>query len=192
MGYKLELKSLGISGAFLISTDVHSDNRGSFREIFRAGPLHTVLGENFEVRQQNLSISNKGVIRGIHYTNSRNGQAKLVTCVHGSILDVVIDLRVDSPTFKSWKAVKLVAGDTKSIFIKSGLGHAFLSLEDLSVVTYLTSEEYSPDSELSISPFDPDIGIQFEKHYPGPFILSSKDEAADSLQTAMSKISYKH
>jgi dTDP-4-dehydrorhamnose 3,5-epimerase len=184
----LELKPLGIQGAFLISTDTHFDNRGSFREIFRAGLLHTALGENFEVKQQNLSISNKGVIRGIHFTNSQNGQAKLVSCVHGSILDVVVDLRVDSPTFKSWEAVRLVAGDSKSIFIKSGLGHAFLSLEDLSVVTYLTSEEYSPESELSIYPFDPDIGIQFDEHFPGPFILSAKDEAADSLQNAIAKL----
>lgn len=170
---------LKISGAWLIDSQVHSDERGLFREWFKFREFKDATGIDFTPAQANLSRSAKGVIRGIHFSRARAGQAKLVTCASGRVLDVVVDIRPDSPTFMSWEAVELAPNSGKSLFIASGLGHAFLALEEESVVTYLLSSPYSPADEFEINPLDPEIGIDWPT---SNLSLSKKDAAAPTLR----------
>jgi dTDP-4-dehydrorhamnose 3,5-epimerase len=176
-----EIKSLGIQGAWIIESEVYGDNRGFFREWFQTKRFKDVTGIEFNVQQANLSTSSKGVVRGIHYSLSRVGQAKLVTCARGLIWDVVVDIRPKSPTFKKWVATELRPNSGTSVFISEGLGHAFMSLENESVITYLLSTPYSPKEEFAINPLDPEINIE----WPGTKLsFSARDKAAPLLKDA--------
>ena len=107
------------------------------------------------------------------------GQAKWVTCANGAIWDVVIDIRPKSPTFKHWEAIELRAEEGKALMISEGLGHAFLSLEDDTVISYLLTTPYSPKEEFAINPQDPEIGIDWPKI---PLHFSEKDAAAPAVR----------
>lgn len=156
----------------------HYDKRGHFEEQFKISQIESELGRTFSVKQVNQSISNKGVIRGIHYTDSPEGQAKYVSCPKGAIWDVVVDLRKDSPTYGHWDAVELSAENGLSVFISEGLGHAFLSLEDGSVANYLCTSEYAPDADRTINPLSAELAITFEDSGINEFVLSAKDSEA--------------
>lgn len=157
----MKVSPLAIAGSWLIESPVYSDDRGIFREWFKL----EVLKENgipvFEVRQANTSISKKGVIRGIHYSPEKSGQAKLVTCTSGSVLDVIVDLRPESKTYGDHVEIGLIANLGKSVYIASGLGHGFQALEENSVISYLLDKEYSPNSEFGINPVDPNLKIKW-------------------------------
>ena len=156
-------------------------------EQFKLSQIIETLGVGFTVKQVNQSVSKAGVIRGIHWADFPPGQAKYVSCPKGAVWDVVVDLRIGSPTFGTWDAVDINSENGKSVFISEGLGHVFLSLEDDTVVNYLCSEPYNPTSEHGIHPLDPEIGITFEsKMHRSKFQISPKDEAAPSL--AQSKV----
>jgi dTDP-4-dehydrorhamnose 3,5-epimerase len=175
----MEVRNLGIKGLWLLTFPVHTDNRGSFREWFRAKEIEEKLGRKFETMQGNISSSNKGVLRGIHFSLGIEGQGKLVTCVSGSIWDVVVDLRLNSPTYKDWVGTHLDSKRGEVLFISEGLGHGFQSLEDNSNVTYLLTSPYSPNVEYDLNPFDPELGISWPLVNP---VLSKKDTQARSLQ----------
>jgi dTDP-4-dehydrorhamnose 3,5-epimerase len=176
-----EIKPLGISGAWVIESNVHGDDRGFFREWFQSERLKDLTSFDFQVKQANLSMSNKGVVRGIHYSLSSVGQAKLVTCARGLIWDVVIDIRPNSPTFRKWIATELRPESGTSVFISEGLGHAFMALENESVISYLLSSPYSPKEEFAINPLDPEINIE----WPGTKLsFSARDKAAPFLKDA--------
>src|SRR5690606_18710753 len=100
-----------------------------------------------DLRQANCSVSSARVLRGLHFARVPPSQAKYVTCVRGSVFDVVVDIRVGSPTFGRWDAVRLDDRDRRTIYISEGLGHAFLALEDDSTVMYLCSAQYDPQRE---------------------------------------------
>ncbi len=170
---------LTIEGAWLFESPLHEDDRGYFREWFKNSVFTETLGREFNISQSNLSCSKKGVVRGIHFSMATMGQAKWVTCVHGAMWDVVVDIRPKSPTFKRWEAIELRAKDGKSLLISEGLGHAFLSLEDDTVTSYLTSTPYSPKEEFAINPLDPEIAIKWPEVQP---LFSDKDAAAPSLK----------
>jgi dTDP-4-dehydrorhamnose 3,5-epimerase len=186
----MPFQPMGIQGAFVFTPVRHEDQRGTFQENFKLSAMESELGINFQVKQVNQSSSGKGVIRGIHYSENPPGQAKLVNCPRGSIWDVVVDLRTESPTFGKWEGVEVSAENGMSVFIAEGLGHAFLSLEEGSVISYLCSEEYNSATEHQINPRDPDLAIDFEgigtKHGISNFILSDKDAGAQSLKDALS------
>ena len=154
-----ELTPLEISGSWIFQSQVHKDERGYFTEWFKGELIEKVVGKKFNLAQSNVSKSSKGVLRGIHFSIAKAGQAKWITCVTGSIWDVVIDIRPNSPTFKKWTAVQLDAGSGKSIYISEGLAHAFLALEDETTISYLLSSPYSPSEELTINPNDPELAI---------------------------------
>lgn len=175
----MKMKELEIRGAWLATSPIHRDDRGLFREWFKAPTLKNPTVEEFEVMQANLSVSQKGVIRGIHYSLVLEGQSKWITCVAGSIWDVIVDIRPTSPTYKKWISVDLSANSGDSILISAGLGHAFMALEDDSIVSYLLSSPYSPSEEYAISPLDPELGISWPTKDP---VLSSKDSAAKTLR----------
>ena len=152
---------LDIKGAWLVHLPVYPDERGSFREWFSSNSSENSTIPEFKLKQANTSTSKKGVVRGIHFSNQENGQSKILTCVSGSIFDVVLDLRPDSVTFGKHISIHLSENDGKSLFISKGLGHAFQALEDNTIVTYLTDKVYVPSEEFSINPIDPELGIEW-------------------------------
>ena len=142
-----------------------------------------MTGHRFDIRQANCSVSAKGVLRGLHFAQLPPSQAKYVTCLKGSVFDVVVDIRVGSPTYGAWDAVLLDDVDRRSIYLSEGLAHGFLSLQDDSTVMYLCSTPYAPQREHTIAPTDPAIGID----WPLPadaVLLSDRDAAAPSLAEA--------
>lgn len=177
-------RPLTIRGAVELTPDQHGDDRGVFFEHYRFEPLEEALGHPFTVRQGNTSVSKKGTVRGIHYALVPPGQAKFVTTVSGAVLDYVIDLRVGSPTFATWEAVRLDDVDRRAVYLAEGLGHCFIALTEGAIVSYLVSQVYNPQRELGISPSDPDIGLAFPAE-AGTILLSPKDVAAPSLQQAI-------
>jgi dTDP-4-dehydrorhamnose 3,5-epimerase len=176
----MELKPLGIDGAWLASSPVWADARGSFREWFKSADIKAATGHEFDVQQANISVSARGVTRGIHYSLAAVGQAKWVTCVTGAIRDVIVDIRPESATYGKHVVVDLVGGDGQVVLIGVGLGHGFVSLQNDSVVAYLVSSPFSPTEEFEINPLDPAIGIDWGMP-ADELLLSPKDAAAPSL-----------
>lgn len=180
----MEFRPLGIAGAFEVVNSVHSDDRGEFAEWFRFDKIEQATGYRFPVRQANVSRSARGVVRGIHYADIPPGQAKLVTCMTGRIVDVVVDIRVDSETFGQWESVELTATKRNAMLLPVGVGHAFVALTDDTTVCYLVSDVYTPDREHGIHPLDPELAIDY--HLPvEQLLLSPKDQVAPSLQEAL-------
>ena len=176
----MELIPLGIDGAWLAESPVWSDDRGFFREWFKQEEILSKTGKNFSAQQANISLSNKGVIRGIHYSLALEGQAKWVTCVTGSIIDVIVDIRPESKSFGKWIKVELSGDSGSSVFISEGLGHGFVSLVDNTTVAYLVSTKYSPNDEFEINPLDKKLGINWGMDL-GQLKVSNKDMNAPTL-----------
>ena len=173
------MEPLGIEGAWLFTPRVHTDSRGSFLEWFRGDELAGVLGAAPVIAQANASMSRRGVIRGIHFSDVPPGQAKYVTCGSGAILDVVVDVRRGSPTFGHWQAVPLDDQARCALYLAEGLGHAVMALTGQAMVLYLCSTPYAPVREHGVHPLDPAIGIDWPDD--AEVILSPKDAAAPTL-----------
>jgi dTDP-4-dehydrorhamnose 3,5-epimerase len=176
------MEPLEIDGAWVFTPRIHRDARGAFLESFRAAEFAEDMGHVMDVTQVNCSVSRRGVIRGIHFADVPPGQAKYVTCVNGAILDVVVDLRVGSPTFAGWQALELNDESRRAVYLAEGLGHAFMALTEQATVMYLCSTPYAPSREHGVHPLDPSIGIKWAND-EGP-VLSEKDDAAPSLDEA--------
>ena len=176
------MEPMGIDGAWTFTPDIHPDSRGDFHEWFRASEFSDDLGYRFELAQANCSVSRRGVIRGIHFTQVPPGQAKYVVCPGGAILDVVVDLRLGSPSYGRWEAVRLDDQTRRAVFLAEGLGHAFMALSDQATVMYLCSTPYAPGIEHGIHPLDPALAIDWPLA-AGP-ILSAKDASAPRLDEA--------
>jgi dTDP-4-dehydrorhamnose 3,5-epimerase len=176
------MDALDITGAWILTPRIHTDERGSFLEWFRESEFHADLGYRMDVAQANCSVSRRGVIRGIHFSDVPPGQAKYVTCASGAILDVVVDLRVGSPGFGHWQAVRLDDESRRALYISEGLGHAFVALSHQATVLYLCSTPYAPVREHGVHPLDPGIGIAWPADMER--VLSDKDAAAPSLSEA--------
>jgi dTDP-4-dehydrorhamnose 3,5-epimerase len=177
----MRIHNLAISGAFVIESPIHSDGRGFFREWFKTEILDQEIGHNFKVEQANISSSTKGTVRGIHYSLSERGQAKWVTCVSGSIKDVIVDIRPNSKTYGKWIEIELSGTSGYAVFIGEGLGHGFVSLADLSTVAYLVSSPFSPTEEFEINPLDAAIGINWGLPL-SELKISDKDKNAPTLE----------
>jgi dTDP-4-dehydrorhamnose 3,5-epimerase len=184
----MEYRELTVPGAFEITPRQFGDPRGLFFEAFKAGPFADAVGHSFDLQQANCSVSAAGVLRGIHFADVPPSQAKYVMCAKGAVLDVVVDIRVGSPTFGTWDAVLLDDTDRRAVYLSEGLGHAFMSLEDGSTVLYLCSSGYAPGREHGIHPLDPELGIEWpttaRDGSPLTPLLSEKDEAAPTLAEA--------
>jgi dTDP-4-dehydrorhamnose 3,5-epimerase len=186
----MTFQPLSIEGAWLFTPNTLLDSRGSFQESFRLDQIESTLGRAFSVKQINQSVSKAGVLRGIHFAKNPPGQAKYVTCVKGAVWDLVVDLRLGSPSFGKYAATIISESNGLGVLIEKGLGHAFLSLEDDSAVSYLCDEYYSPENEFGVSIFDPELNIGVEKvsgeHGIKEIVLSDKDKNAPSLSEIMS------
>ena len=176
----MELTPLGIEGAWLAESPVWSDDRGFFREWFKSEVIKSATGRDFGIEQANISLSSAGTLRGIHYSIAPRGQAKWITCVAGSIKDVIVDIRPESQTFGIWIEVELSGSSGKAVFISEGLGHGFMALEDNTAVAYLVSTPFSPTHEFEINPLDEKIGINWGMDL-GVLKIAEKDKKAPTL-----------
>ncbi|MBO7940623.1 dTDP-4-dehydrorhamnose 3,5-epimerase [Streptomyces antibioticus] len=176
------MRALGVEGAWVDTPKVFTDDRGRFHEWFKDRAFRDAVGQDLRLAQANCSRSVRGTLRGIHFAEVPPGQAKYVTCVSGAILDVVVDLRVGSPGFGTWDAVRLDDTTHRSVYLSEGLGHAFMALEDDSTVVYLCSQGYAPGREHGVDPLDPSLGIDWPEDLVP--LLSDKDAAAPSLAEA--------
>lgn len=179
----MTFRELTVPGAWEITPRIHGDSRGAFFEWFTDAEFTSLAGHRFDLRQANCSISAAGTLRGVHFAQLPPSQAKYVGCPRGKVLDVVVDIRVGSPTFGQWDSVVLDDADRRSIYISEGLGHAFFALEDNSTVVYLCSAPYNPEREHTVNVLDPALGIAWP-HVDGGPILSDRDRAAPSLADA--------
>lgn len=178
-------ESTGIMNCWVFTPQRFLDDRGYFQETFKLSAIHSDLGIDFHVKQINQSKSAAGVVRGIHWADVPPGQAKYVSVASGEIIDFVVDLRTQSPTFGTWQAFNLSESNGRVVLIGNGLGHAFLSLEDETVVTYFCSEEYNPDAERTLNPLDETVSIPFLEYANSAGVwqlsFSPKDEAGPNL-----------
>jgi len=175
----MKLKELSIPELFVMESPVWGDDRGFFREWFTAHDV-AAAGAPFLAQQANLSMSARNVVRGLHYSLAPQGQAKIVTCVFGAIDDVIVDVRVGSPTFGRVEVVRLRAEDGVSVYLPAGVAHGFCVTSEHAALTYLLSSPYNAALELEIHPLDAEIGVPWA--IEGEPTLSAKDAAAPSLR----------
>jgi dTDP-4-dehydrorhamnose 3,5-epimerase len=176
----MKITPLGIEGVWLAESPVWSDDRGFFREWFKSKDIKNETGRAFGIEQANISLSSRGTLRGIHYSIAPRGQAKWITCVSGSIKDVIVDIRPNSKSFGDWIEVELSGDSGKAVLIGEGLGHGFLALEDNTAVAYLVSTPFSPTDEYEINPLDEKIAINWGMQIL-ELKISDKDKSAPTL-----------
>jgi dTDP-4-dehydrorhamnose 3,5-epimerase len=174
----VKVTELSIAGTYLIDSPVWGDDRGFFREWFKQSDLDDA-GVSFPIQQANLSTSRRGVIRGLHYSLAREGQAKLVTCAYGEVVDVIVDVRVGSPTYGTFEMVHLAANEGRSVLVPVGAAHGFCVTSELAALTYLLTSPFNAELELEINPFDESIGVAWP--LSGEPIVSAKDAEAPTL-----------
>ncbi|MBW0014990.1 dTDP-4-dehydrorhamnose 3,5-epimerase [Mycobacterium sp.] len=177
----MKVRELDIPGIWEITPTIHGDSRGLLFEWFTDHDFTGFAGHRFDFRQANCSTSAAGVLRGLHFAQVPPGQAKYVTCVSGSVFDVVVDIRLGSPTFGRWDSVVLDDKEHNTIYISEGLAHGFLALQENSTVMYLCSAEYDPQREHTICPTDPALGIDWPLVDGAAAVLSDRDAAAPSF-----------
>tara|TARA_B100000161_G_scaffold65399_1_gene44273 strand:- start:2054 stop:2632 length:579 start_codon:yes stop_codon:yes gene_type:complete len=175
-----------LDGVFIIEPKIFEDNRGFFYESWNQQLFNNTVGEEVNFQQDNHSLSNLGVLRGLHYQIEPKPQGKLVRCITGSVFDVAVDLRKSSPTFGEWASIVLDNVNKLMIWIPVGFAHGFLSLEDNSELLYKASELWSKDHDRSIRWDDENININWplkDINFSEPR-LSEKDATAPFLKNA--------
>jgi dTDP-4-dehydrorhamnose 3,5-epimerase len=178
----MRVRKLSIAGAFEFEPRTFEDSRGLFVAPFQADVFTEAVGHSLRLGQTNHSVSTRGTIRGVHFADTPPGQAKYIYCPRGSMLDVLVDVRVGSPTFGQWDTVLLDARDFRAVYVPEGLGHGFIALEDDTAMSYLCSTGYSPAGEHGITPMDPALRLPWPAELPP--ILSEKDLNAPTLAEA--------
>jgi dTDP-4-dehydrorhamnose 3,5-epimerase len=177
----MKARELDVPGAWEITPTIHGDSRGMLFEWLTDRGFSEFAGHRLDVRQANCSVSSAGVLRGLHFAQVPPSQAKYVTCVSGSVFDVVVDIRLGSPTFGRWASVLLDDQDRRTVYISEGLAHGFLALQDNSTVMYLCSAEYNPQREHTICATDPTLAIDWPLVDGVAASLSDRDAAAPSF-----------
>lgn len=171
-GY-MNIELTKLEGVVIITPDIFGDHRGYFMESWSQRKMEEA-GLYYNFVQDNHSLSTvKGTLRGIHFQKGEFGQAKLVRCIRGAVLDVAVDLRKKSPTYKQWVAVELSANNKKQLLIPRGFGHGFVTLTDEVEFVYKTDNYYEPSADRGIYWADSDIQINWGFTNP---ILSEKDK----------------
>lgn len=179
----MRIRRLAVDGAIALTPEVFDDERGLFVSPYQAVAfVEATGGEPMKVAQTNHSESRRGVVRGIHFTATPPGTTKYVYCARGRALDMVVDLRRGSPTYRRWDAAVLDPHEFNSMYFPVGVGHAFVALEDDTVMCYLISDPYVPEFELAINVLDPELGLPIPDDITP--ILSTRDTAAPTLAEA--------
>lgn len=179
----MQVRELSIAGVFEFAPRNFEDDRGLFAAPFQGDVFADAVGHPMRLGQTNHSVSRRGVVRGIHFAETPPGQAKYVYCPRGSMLDVVVDIRVGSPTFGQWDSVLLDARDYHALYVPEGIGHGFVALEDDTAMSYLCSTGYDPKREHGITPLDPALRLPWPTDVEP--ILSEKDAKAPTLAEAL-------
>jgi dTDP-4-dehydrorhamnose 3,5-epimerase len=180
MNFKVTPQS--IPDVLLIEPTVHADDRGYFKESYNLQDFEEFLpGVKFV--QDNESKSTRGVLRGLHYQKAPHAQAKLIRVIQGSIWDVAVDIRPESPTFKQYCFAEISAKNHYQFFVPRGFAHAFLVTSGAAIVQYKTDNFYHPASDSGIHPHDSELGIPWPIP-PDDHILSIKDKGLPLLSTA--------
>jgi len=177
----VQIRELAVRDAYVIDLVAHGDARGRFTEWYRADVVASAVGHGLPLAQANHSVSARGALRGVHFALVPPGQAKYVYCPTGRVLDVVVDVRVGSPTFGRWDAVQLDDVDRRALYLPEGLGHGFCALSDDATLAYLCSTTYNPAVERAVHPLDPQIAVEWPVAAP---LLSARDDAAPTLAEA--------
>lgn len=178
----MKVEATKLDGVLIVMPDVFGDHRGYFMETYSKNKYEEIgIMNNFV--QDNMSFSAvKGTLRGLHFQNNPNAQAKLVSCSKGAVIDVAVDIRKGSPTYKQWVAVELSAENKKQLMIPQGFAHGFLTITDDVEFRYKVDNLYSKADERCIKYNDPDINVDWGDLANGiELILSKKDENGDSL-----------
>ncbi|MCW2572137.1 MAG: dTDP-4-dehydrorhamnose 3,5-epimerase [Frankiales bacterium] len=178
----MHVEELKIPGAWTFTPRQFPDPRGVFLEWFTAAAVEEAIGHPFVLRQVNHSTSSRGTLRGIHYADVPPSQAKYVYVTRGAALDIVVDIRVGSPTFGVVEAVRLDDVDRKAVYVAEGLGHAVIALTDDVNLNYLVTQPYAPSREHGISPLDPALDLPVPDGLEP--LLSDKDATAPTLAEA--------
>ncbi|MBK3542062.1 dTDP-4-dehydrorhamnose 3,5-epimerase family protein [Streptomyces rubiginosohelvolus] len=180
----MEAKELGVVGAHVFTPQVFADSRGAFVSPFQEEAFVRQTGHRlFPVEQISHSRSRRGVVRGVHFTRTPPGMAKYVYCPRGRALDIIVDLRRGSPTFGRHTTVVLDPVDFRAVYFPVGLGHAFVALEDDTVMAYTLSLAYAPENELALSVYDPDLALSLPEDIEP--VVSERDRVAQSLEQAL-------
>jgi NDP-hexose 3,5-(Or5-) epimerase len=185
----MEIQPTSLPHVHLLVSKAIEDERGCFFEAFRADMLAEAVGRPVPVVQSNYSVSRRGTLRGLHGTLMPPGQAKVVSCVRGEVLDVVVDIRPGSPTYLQYSANRLTPANGIAVFAAEGLGHAFLALTDDACVNYLCSTAFVPGTQLDLDVMDPVLGLPWEREKERAgidfaLLRSPKDRAAPTVEEA--------
>lgn len=178
----MRISAMAVPGAYRIEPELRQDSRGCFHESVRSSALLASTGWELAIRQVNFSVSGRDTLRGIHGTTIPPGQAKFITCVRGLALDIVVDIRLGSPTFGRYDLSYLSPGSGTAVYLPDGFGHAFLALADDTCICYLCSAEFEPGTQIDIDALDPDLALPWGLTEPP--LRSAKDAAAPTLAEA--------
>jgi dTDP-4-dehydrorhamnose reductase/dTDP-4-dehydrorhamnose 3,5-epimerase len=177
----MKVEKTKLEGVLIIEPKVFGDDRGWFTESYNKSRLKE-FGIDVDFVQDNHSFSSqKGTLRGLHFQNNPNAQSKLIRCTRGKVLDVAVDLRKKSSTYKQWIAVELSEENKKQFFIPKGFAHGFLTLTDNVEFQYKVDQYYNKESDRSIRYDDPEIGVDWQSDN---LILSDKDKNAPYLKNS--------
>jgi len=183
----VEVTELAVPGTYEFAPRPAEDARGLVLEAMRADAFAGAIGHAFHLAQVNLSVSRRGVIRGVHYV-ALPGQAKYVCCVRGAVLDIAVDLRIGSPGFGTYAVTRLDDTEMRAVYMPVGVGHAYLSLSDDSTVVYLMSAPYIPARQRAVHPLDPELALPWAGEPAGVDpVLSGQDDAAPTLAAARAR-----
>ena len=174
----MKVTESGIKGVYTIEPDVYEDDRGFFMETFHIERYRKLLGINLDFVQDNISRSSKNVLRGMHFQKNYP-QGKIVKASRGEILDVVVDLRKDSPTYGTWESFRLSEKNKLQVWIPPGFAHGFLVMSDSADIDYKCTEYYHPEDELCLMWNDPEVAIDWTINEP---IVTGKDKKGLSLK----------
>ena len=182
----LKITPLEIPEVLVVETGLIRDDRGFFAELYSAEVLES-HGFRTTFKQDNLSSSGKGTLRGLHYQLEPHGMGKLVRALSGAMFDVAVDIRRGSPTFGKWVSRTLTLENKEALWIPPGFAHGFLALEESTLVLYKCSATHAPEAERAINYADPAIGITWPMQ---PAVVSPKDVAAPPLARAEYNFEY--
>lgn len=166
-------KNIYFEGPIVIEDNVFNDNRGFFFESWNEKEFCEIINKKIKFVQDNFSFSKKGVLRGLHFQVNPFPQGKLIRCIQGSIFDVIVDLRKDSPSFKQWASIKLSENIYQKLWVPVGFAHGFLTLSETASVFYKSSEYWKKDHEFTLKWNDPELNIDWGNK--NDFKLSKKD-----------------
>tara|TARA_R100000935_G_scaffold58092_1_gene93884 strand:- start:22062 stop:22607 length:546 start_codon:yes stop_codon:yes gene_type:complete len=158
----LKITETQLKGCFILEPTVYEDERGIFFESYHKTNLEKALGKTINFVQDNISVSKKGVLRGLHYQAGKHAQSKLVQVVQGEVLDIVVDLRRESNTYGQYFKLKLSSENRKSLFIPKGMAHGFLALTPEVIFSYKCDSHYQKEAEKGIRYDDPELDIDWE------------------------------